>query len=447
MRSPLGALGGAARSIRNKAPVSYAPKGRLSLATPGGDGKEAQLRAYGSVGTLFAIVARNASAVALVDWRLYRKAASGRAEDRTEVTRHWSLEVLTNPNPFMDRVKLFEATQQHGDLTGEGWWVVGRDPRSKLPLELWPVRPDRMEPVPHPTKFIAGYVYTGPDGERVPLDVTDVIRPILMPDPMDPYRGLGPVAASATDLESAQLAAQWNRNFFRNSAEPGGIIEVDKRLSDEEFDEMTTRWREQHQGVAQAHRVAVLEQGVWKDRSYSMRDMQFTELRRLSSETIREAFGFPKPMLGSTDDVNRANAEAAEVVFSRWLVVPRLERIKGALNHSYLPLFGEGWQELEFDYDDPTPQDSEAENAERDSRVSAATALIAAGFDAAATMEAFDLPEIPWTPPAPPPPTPGDEPPALGPEAEARAVQALLARLGVDRLPNGHQHAHGRHPA
>jgi hypothetical protein len=202
----------------------------------------------------------------------------------------------------------------------------------------------------------------------------------------------------------ASAPSIWNRNFFHNDASPGGIIEVDKRLDEGEFDEMTRRWREQHQGVRNAHRVAVIEQGKWVDRSFSMRDMQFSELRNVSRELIREAFGYPKPMLGSVDDINRANAEAGELVFARWVLKQRLERIKGALNHDYLPLFGV--TDLEFDYEDPTPQDRAADLAERQAAIDMAISLIEAGFDAAEVLKFLGLPDLDFTRPKPAPAAP-----------------------------------------
>jgi phage portal protein BeeE len=84
-----------------------------------------------------------------------------------------------------------------------------------------------------------------------------------------------------------------------------------------------------------------------------MRDMQFEQLRRFSRETFRQAYGFPKPLLGDVEDVNRANAEAAEVVFSRCLRVARLNRWRTMLNDDFLPLFGPGG--VEFDYANPIP--------------------------------------------------------------------------------------------
>jgi len=387
MKTLIGGLAG----IRNAAPVPYVPRG-FSLPWLARNDAETQMQAYGAVSTLFAIVNRTSNATSQVNWKLYRKAAPARRPtERAEVTRHAVLDLWESPNPFMTRQELVETVQQHIDLTGEGWIIIVRSPRSPLPLELWPVRPDRMAPVPHPTEYLTGYVYTSPDGERVPLGLDEVIQ-LRMPNPLDPYRGMGPVQAAMVDLDSARFSAEWNRNFFRNSAEPGGIIEVDKRLTDDEFNEMTARWREQHQGVAQAHRVAVLEQGKWVDRKFTNRDMQFHELRSISREIIREAFGIHSHMLGLSEDVNKANAEAGEISFARWLVHPRAQRIKGMLNRKLLPLYGA--RDLEFDHDRVVPEDREADDRERTSKAQSTQLLVTAGFDPAGVLKAFDMPEI-----------------------------------------------------
>jgi HK97 family phage portal protein len=405
----------------------------------GGSSSEKMMRQYGAVGTLFAIVHRISTSVAAVDWHLYRKSVDGRRrygpveDNRKEVTAHAALDVLNNPNPFYTRQELVESFTQHLDLTGEGWLLVGRNGMSDLPLELWCVRPDRMKPVPDPQDYLKGYIYTGPNGEKEPLGLDEVIQ-IRMPNPLDPYRGLGPVQAILTDLESTRYSAEWNRNFFFNDASPGGIVEVAQHLSDPEFDELTLRWREQHQGVRNAHRVAVLDNGAkWVDRQFSMRDMQFQQLRDQSREVIMEAFGFPKAMLGRVDDVNRANAEANEVVFARWLVVPRLERIKGALNNDLLPLFGTAGQGLEFDYDNPVPEDKEYELKEQDAAVQRAISLIKQlGIDPQEALEFCGLPNFTIKQPAAPEP-----PPAPAPVDGTGAGEPTPAPVGT-ATGNGH---------
>jgi HK97 family phage portal protein len=390
------------RSIENlaKAP-SFAPR-RIPGFTLGGSAGASRTDCLGKsseVGTLYAIVSRTSSATAMVEWGLYRKPSDDKVledSERVPVGRHAALDLWRTPNPHMTRYELVEVCQQHLDLVGECFLVVVK--AGKLPIELWPIRPDKIEPVPSPTKFLAGYVYTNPDGEKVPLGVDDVIH-IKLPNPLNPYRGMGPVQSIMAELDASQYSAQWNRNFFLNSARPGGLIEVERRLSDEEFDEMGARWREQHQGVANAHRVAIIEQGKWVENAFTMRDMEFPLLRQVNRDTIMEAFGISKPMLGITDDVNRANAEASIYMFARYQQVPRLQRWREALNHKLLPMFGSTTKSIEFDYEDPVAQDSEQAALNRDSRIRSVMTLCTLPgykFDMEALLDAYDLPQVPF---------------------------------------------------
>jgi len=395
-RTLLGAIFNRTGATATNTPVPFASRAQsYGHALFGSNrGTTAQLGAMGSVSTLFAIVNRTAKAEAGVEWGLYRKAKSGLKEDRQQVTSHAALDLWNRPNEFYTQSVFVEAGAQHKQLTGEQWWVIARDERSTLPLELWPIRPDRIAPVPDPEKFLTGYMYTGPDGQQVALRKEDVIF-IRTPHPTDPYRGIGPVQALLTDLDAVRYSAEWNRNFFLNSAEPGGIIEVPQGLSDLEFNELRDRWNEQHKGIANAHRVAILEHGVWKDRKFTQRDMQFVELRNVSREVIREAFGFPKPMLGAVDDVNRANGDSGERMFARWLIVPDLEAIRDALNNQLLPLYGATGQGLEFDFVNPVPDDVDTEAKQLTARANAAKALGETGlWDADDILSAVGLPEM-----------------------------------------------------
>ena len=393
-----------AETLLNRTPIPYvAGRNNISIPWRAPTGVEAQMRAMGSVGTLFAIVNRTSNAAAQVQWKLYRKSATGLPEDRTEVTKHAALDLWNQPNRFFTRQELVETLQQHIDLTGEGWIVIARNPRSPLPLELWPVRPDRIQPVPHPVDFISGYMYTGPDGQEIALRTEDVIQ-IRMPNPLDPYRGMGPVQSVLTEIDASKYSAEWNRNFFINGAEPGGIIATPKNLDDDEFDQLRDRWNEQHKGVANAHRVALLEDGMqWIDRKLSQRDMQFAELRTVSRDVIREAFGAPAFVLGEVGDVNRATAEASKVLFAEQLTVPRLERFKAALNNDLLRLYGQQTaQSYEFDYCDPVPADADARNAEIETTTTAWKTLVDAGADPLLASEYLGLPDLGYRAPAPP---------------------------------------------
>jgi HK97 family phage portal protein len=306
-RTLLGALTNAARTATTThTPVPFASRAQSYGIFGSNRSAEGQMRAMSAVGTLFAIVDRTSNATALVDWKLWRKAKSGRDEDRVEVTSHAALDLWNRPNPFMPRQEFVESSTQHYDLTGETEWVIARHPGVNIPLEMWPVRPDRMTPQPDPETFLRGWVYTSPDGQQVPLELDEVIQ-LRRPNPLDPYRGLSPVLSILPDLDTSRYAAEWSRAFFINSAQPGGIIEVPQPLSDPDFDQLRDRWAEQHKGVGNAHKVAILEHGKWVDRTISQRDMQFVELRGATADRVREAYGISKTAIGDFEDINRAS--------------------------------------------------------------------------------------------------------------------------------------------
>lgn len=381
--------------VRNLAPVPFVSRrdegGGLFSSSSDVQG-EAAYEAYGSVGTLFAIVSQIGNAVASAEWHLYQRTSVRDKKRRKEILNSTFMDLWDAPNDHMTGRFVREAAQQHLDLVGECILVLYKV--GNIVMEMWPVRPDRMTPVKHPTKFLTGWIYTGPDGEEVPLRLDQVIQ-IKMPNPRDPYRGMGPVQTVLADIDAARYSAEWNRRFFINGARPGGVIEVDHRMTDNEFNKLIERWQSQHRGVANAHRVAVLENAKWVDTSFSMADMQFVELRNLPRELIREAFAFPKPMLGTVDDVNRANAEAGKEIMAESQTIPRLNRWKDEINFKLLPQFA-GAKMLVLDYDDPTPINHEAMDRQRNSQAKSAAELVKAGYHPEDVTEAMGLPAMRW---------------------------------------------------
>lgn len=434
-----------AKASSSEPPVPYAGRSFLRQASMEmGADPTSYMRAYGASGTVFSIVSLLARQTAKKDWHLYRKQPEdGRrryttgdkgSDQRVEVIKHLAMKLWDKPNDFTTGFQFRELGQTYLDLTGEDYIVIGRDSRASFPMSLWQVRPDRMEPVPHREKYLAGYIYTGPSGERVPLETNEVIQ-IRYPNPFDPYHGLGPVQSILVDIDAAKYSAAWNRNFFLNSATPGGVIQVDKRLSDDEWNEFTNRWRESHRGLGAAHRVAVLEQGAeWVPNAHTIRDMDFGNLRNVSRDVIREAFTIHKAILGTSDDVNRANAVTAQEHFESFLLTDRLDRWKDVLNCSYLPLFGSTGEGVEMDYEDPVTSNREADALELKSKAQAAQWLVAAGYEPHAVLEAVGLPDMDVVEkatqaPALPPNWVPAAPPAQGDEGQQNdALEALMAR-------------------
>ena len=381
-----------------------------SLYGGGPQDRFTQIQATRSTGTLYAIIQLLSTGQAKSVWNLFRSKTDARyrysrmdvgSDMRQQVLTHQALKLWRRPNPFWTGHDFREMGWQFMELVGEWYWILNRGPSGdSFPLELWTVRPDRMTPVPDKKNFLAGWVYTGPNGEQVPLSCNEVIQ-MKYPDPSDPYRGLSPVQALLADIDSSKYTAEWSRNFFLNSATPGGIVTFAKRLSDEEFNEFSARWREQHQGVARGHRVGVLEQGAtWTQNTMTMNDMQFADLQRISRDKIREAYRIHQAMLGNSDDVNRANAQTAEEVHVAWHEIPRLERTRTVANEFFIPMFyPEDDQDVEFDFNDPTPSSATESNEELIAKAQAASLLVSGGWQADDVLNVVGLPPMRWSTP------------------------------------------------
>ncbi len=389
---------GAPRSIDNRSPVPLASRNRRIFGyNPAGSMFE-YLSMYLSDPVIRPIVARLFQGVSQTTWHLYKKSTTGDPQDRTEIMSHGVLDLISKPNDFQTFGEIMARGQQHWELVGETSIVLGFQPGVKYPIDMWVLRPDRIAPVPDPYLFLTGWIYTAPgDGEKIPLETRELLR-MVDPNPVDPYRGAGAVQSLLRDLDAQRFTKEWQAEFFQNSAQPGGMIVADHRLDDAEFEEMRDRWAEQHQGVSKAHRVAILENTTWVQNSFSLKDLQMAELEALGRDKTLAAFGMSKSMIGIVEDVNRANAEAGEYMFAADMIKPRLIKWRQLLNQQLLPLFDPTGR-LELDFDDPVPENSEANIAERKTNFDVLIAAVAAGFDNTEVAEYLSLPDFGYTKP------------------------------------------------
>ncbi len=324
------------------------------------------MAAYAEVGAVHGPTRRICESVALVDWQLYQQTITAGSVDRaliddaTPPARHPATALWIQPNGFMSRRSFLFLSQLYQETAGGVYWLVCARDEEAAPfaytkqqpdIELWPIPKRRITPVPDPDRYLAGYVYTV-GNVKIPLAVENVI-PLGWPDPRDPLRFTGPLQALAVDIESEKYAVEYQRNTFLNNAEPGGVIEFDLPLEKTRFEEIVLRWREQHQGVANAKRVAILEQGHWKDVAQSNRDLQYEALRHLTREQVMFARGMPFAMMQS-NDINLANALTGERLYARYTLRPALEAIKEAINQALPERYG---PMLTFGYDLPAPED------------------------------------------------------------------------------------------
>jgi len=262
--------------------------------------------------------------------------------------------LLDRPNPFLTRYDLFMMTVQNLELVGEAFWLLLKDNQKNI-LGIAPLNPTRME-LELENGLPKRWLYGPERGKGIELLPEDVVV-FRYPNPINPYRGLSPLKAVAVAGDTDLYAAKWNRNFFYNAAAPSAAIISDKRLSDEEFKRLKAQIEKMYQGLDNAHKTILLENGLdFKPVQLSHKDMEFLELRRFTRTEIAAVFGVPLSKLGISEEVNRATAFVNDYTFAKNTLTPKLKLIADALNHQLLVHFGE---DLAFEFDSVIPQDEE----------------------------------------------------------------------------------------
>lgn len=377
-------------------PVSYAAApGALFNLAKSGSPTERNLKAVSQAGTVYQAVYTMAAAVANAEWSLIRtpKPSDDPEAPPERVFVHPALNLLQNPNPFMTGHELLETCQVYFELTGEAYLYIVKN--GGMPIEIWPLKPTDIKPIVDAPTFLKGWTYTDENGNEKTLPLEDVIQ-IRTPNPNDMYRGLSPLPALMADIESLRFAGEYNRNYFLNSAEPRGLLELPRKMKDEEIDRAQRRWHESLRGVQNANRVAVVEEGTkYTNLDTTFKDMQFAEGRELARDIIREGFGVSKTLLGVSESVNRATAEAAEYVFAKHKRNPRLRRWQHALNTHFLPMFGSSGKGVMFVFEEDIPED---ENAELMAKTQGALNLANAGYDRSDICRVVGLPQMALAP-------------------------------------------------
>jgi HK97 family phage portal protein len=261
---------------------------------------------------------------------------TGSRKDKKLVETGPLVQLFETPNPMMSGAQLIEATFIYLGLCGEAFYIAERKNPREVPKELWTFHPNRFkEVVDKDTGLIAGWTYEK-GGKKVPFEAHEIIF-FRYFNPYHEYRGLAPLQAAQAGIDQDFWASRYNAAFFKNNAQPGGILETSANLGDEEFKRLLAQWNDRHQGANKAHAIALLEGGVtYKQTGLSQKDMDFLEQRKFNREEIMAAFKVPKSELGIYEDLNFATAKTQDRVFWTKTLLPKMALFEFVIWHQLL---------------------------------------------------------------------------------------------------------------
>jgi HK97 family phage portal protein len=269
------------------------------------------------------------------------------------------VQVMETPNPMMSGSQLIDASYVFLGITGEAIYILDRQNVTETPREIWTFHPSRFQHVPDEnSSLIKGWIYTK-GSKRIPLEPHEVLF-FRYFNPDDDYRGLSPLQAAKLGIDQDYYAAQYNANFFLNSAQPGGVLETSENLVQEEFDRLLAQWNDRHQGVAKGHQVALLEGGLtYKQTGISQRDMEFLEGRKYNREEIMAVYKVPKSELGLYEQINFATAKTMDRVFWTKTLLPKMVLYETILWSQFLSKLAgpETWAEFDRNSIDALKED------------------------------------------------------------------------------------------
>lgn len=344
--------------IRLNEPPQQGSEFVMSLPQPPARKAEEYLKAY--EGYVYTATSAIAQEVASIDLKLFKVKYVKQEPVTEELFIHPALSVLQHVNDLMTFYDLIEATQVYLELVGEAFWVILRRGNTGEPVEIWPIRPDWVKVIPDGKKVVGGYIYTpgGNPADKLTIPVENMIH-FKNFHPLNPYRGKGSVQAAAMPLDIHQFAQDWNRNFFFNSAMPGMVFTSDKKFNKQAIRRFVEQWQNNYGGRANSHKIAFLGGGFKLEKTtMGARELDFNEQQKVMRDDILAVFKVPKSILGLTEDVNRANAEATTRAFMERVVTPRMRKLVGTLSEKFLPMFKTPGDYF-FDFTDPSPDDVE----------------------------------------------------------------------------------------
>jgi len=253
---------------------------------------------------------------------------------------HPLLRLLEEVNPIQTRYGLWAETMAFLELTGNAYWYIAANGLG-TPAEIWVIPSQHMRVVPDPQTFIRGYLCRHA-GREVFFARREVIH-LKYPNPCSPYYGRGPLQAAAAAVDNHEQLKRAECMAFRHGVLSDLALETDHYLPPGVIERLRTQVHQKFAGPENAGRPLVLEGGLRaKPISLSPREMAFVQSARLLRDEIFAIFGVPAAVTGLSEDVNRAVAEAMDVIFARYCIEPKLRLIEAQLNQDLLPRFDPG---------------------------------------------------------------------------------------------------------
>ena len=285
---------------------------------------------------VYACVRILSETIASLPLHVYRYTEGGKTKD----TEHALYTLLHDePNPDMTSFVFRETLMSHLLIWGNAYSQILRD-RSGQVIGLYPLLPDQMS-VHRSEKGKIYYVYNrfeedNPNFQEKGSIVLSQEEVLHIPGlGFDGLIGYSPIALAKNAVGMTLACEEYGASFFSNGANPGGVLEHPGILKDPA--KVRDSWNAVYQGTRNAHKVAVLEEGMsYKQIGIPPEEAQFLETRKFQINEIARLFRIPPHMVGDLEKSSFSNIEQQSLEFVKYTLDPWVVRFEQALKKSLL---------------------------------------------------------------------------------------------------------------
>jgi HK97 family phage portal protein len=133
--------------------------------------------------------------------------------------------------------------------------------------------------------------------------------------------GYSPIAMAKNAIGMAIATEEYGASFFANGANPGGVLEHPGVVKDPK--RVRESWNAVYQGSSNAHRVAVLEEGMkFQAIGIPPEQAQFLETRKFQINEIARIFRVAPHLLADLEKSSFSNIEQQSLEFVKYTLDP-----------------------------------------------------------------------------------------------------------------------------
>lgn len=290
-------------------------------------GKTVNERTAMQTTAVYACVRILAETIASLPLHTYKYTKDGK-EKATEHQLYYLLH--DEPNPEMTSFVFRETLMSHLLLWGNAYAQIIRDGRGQV-VALYPLLPDKMR-VDRNTSGELYYEYHSDKGVYI-FNKDDVLHiPGLG---FDGLIGYSPIAMAKNAIGMAMATEEYGASFFANGANPGGVLEHPGVVKDPK--KIRDSWNQVYQGSSNAHRIAVLEEGMkFQQIVIPPEQAQFLETRKFQINEIARLFRIPPHMVGDLEKSSFSNIEQQSLEFVKYTLDPWVIRWEMSMQKALL---------------------------------------------------------------------------------------------------------------